>query len=80
MTLREILEGYGIDFNTLTFETIKNCECCSVEEIKKSMETNEIVVDFTNYEEMETTTYCIDDFDIDDLISKIEIETRKYGH
>jgi hypothetical protein len=46
MTLKDILEnGYGIDFSTIDFKTLPNVDACTKEEIIKSMENDEIIVD-----------------------------------
>jgi hypothetical protein len=46
MTLADILtDGYGIDLSTLKFETIPIMDTCTKEEILKSIEEDEIIVD-----------------------------------
>lgn len=61
MTIKDILEiGYGIDFETLTFNTEENVDACTVEEIKKSLAENELVIEASlNGKRLE-----FDDFDI----------------
>lgn len=60
MTLKDILEDcYGIDFETLTFNTQKGVDTCSVEEIKKSIEQNELVLE----DSLTGKRLEIDDFD-----------------
>ena len=55
MTLADILsKGYGIDLSTLKFETIPGADTCTKEEILKSINEDEIIVDGS----------FIDDFDI----------------
>ena len=45
MTLKDILEGYGIDFSTIDFKIQEGVDACSKEEIIKSMENDELIVD-----------------------------------
>lgn len=60
MTLKDILEdGYGIDFSTLDFKTREDSG--TKEEILKSIETNELLLNRIGKSTMEIT-----DFDIED--------------
>ena len=43
MTIKDILTGYGVDFASLTFNTLKGSP--SMEEIKHELESDEIIVD-----------------------------------
>lgn len=45
MTLKDILEGYGIDFSTIDFKIQEGADACSKEDIIKSMENDELIVD-----------------------------------
>ena len=46
MTIKDILVlGYGIDFSTLKFETDSNVDTRTKEEIMKSLENDDIIVD-----------------------------------
>lgn len=75
MTIRTLLEGYGINVDTLKFDTIKGMECESVEEIMKSINEAEISVEVDDFEEMGTTEYSVEDYDIleDGIILYCEI-------
>ena len=44
MTIKDILEGYGVDFKTLRFETVKGAQC-SAEEIRKQLSENILMID-----------------------------------
>lgn len=54
MTIKDILFGYGVDFDTLTFKTRKGSDIKTAEEIKERLANDEFVVDgeFMGY-------YCI---------------------
>ena len=70
MTLKDILQnGYGIDFSTLNFETLKGEDTCTKSEILHSMEHNELTfqdivapVELTDFDilddDNETRFYC----------------------
>ena len=45
MTLKDILEGYGIDFSTIDFKIQEGVDACPKEELIKSMENDELIVD-----------------------------------
>ena len=69
MTLKDLLEGYGIDFSTLDFKVAKSDDSCpcTKEEILKSIEENEIVFDTNSpIDEIQPgVKYHISDFDIE---------------
>ena len=62
MTLKDILEdGYGIDFSTLDFKTKEDAE--TKEEILKSIETNELLLNRIGKSIVEITDFDIEDSD-----------------
>lgn len=73
MTLFDILRGYGIDTNTLTFE-IMHYEWCedaeaynTKEEVLKMMEENDLLIQIDTYRRngLSTKEYYVDDIDVD---------------
>lgn len=69
MTLKDILEGYGIDMSTLKFETQKGVECSTVDEIMKSINNATLMFDTDNAMGEEVSDYDrveISDFDINE--------------
>ena len=81
MTLKDILEGYGIDFSTLKFQLRKDIELdnLTIQEVKDQLADDEIIVDGSFICDFDTYEGCLELYWGDDMVNAAEGACARLG-